>query len=197
MRIKEIAFTLSILSVSGCAPSVGLVQIPTPTTKSTNIIQVLDSSPPDQRESRTSRPGAGYIVSYLGDDKFSPNPMTFLRTFLQEGLSERLDGKTVSIASFKVSVSNTPKGSGQKFVNISSPIAVLGSVAANTAISDVVETDNDRMVFCEVEIRVDGKSFKANEMLRSPKAKVEERIIGLVQKSVQAVARDANSLGGY
>lgn len=197
MQLKEIAGALCLLSLSGCAPSVGLVHIPSPTTKSTTTIQVLDNRPPDQRESHTSRPGAGYIVSYLGDDKFSPDPMTFLRTLLQEGLSERLTGKTVSIISFKVSVSNTPKGSGQKFVNISSPIAILGSVAANTAISDVVETDNDRMVFCEVEIRVDGKSFKTNEMIRSPKAKVEDRIIGLVQKSVLAVARDANSLDGY
>lgn len=192
--MRLITSTVYFLVSLGCAPSVPVIKVTLP-VESGNTIRVLDNRPAEQKWSETTRPGSGFYVNRLGDEKFSPAPMTFLRSLFQARLEDRFNGKTISITSFKVSVSNAPQGTAPGVEVIGDPLtAVLGTIVGNVVVGSLHGTTKDLLVFCEIAGMVDGQVFKANEMLRGSIGTVEDSVKEVLLKTIDIAAQNINSL---
>ena len=175
--ISPTALSVCAFLLFGCAPSVNLIRLDLPAESNNAVaIRVLDSRPAEQKQSETTWPGSGLIVNRLGDERFSPDPMTILQGLFQKRLADRLNGKTVVITSFKVSVSNAPEGRQHRFMIIDNPVTVLGSLLGNALVDFGKDPKGSRLVFCEIMGSVDGQAFKADEMQRAFRDTVEDSV---------------------
>lgn len=185
--VRTAVIILNVVSATACAP-IGAIKIEVSDVAEQRVY-LLDARPPRYSLFSWDYLGAGVGAYRLPDSDFEPDPMTVVSRIFQAKLSERLQGKTVIVMQFLVSLVDV--GAGDQVAH--SPGEALGLAVIDFA----KRSGYGWMIFCEFETSVDGKVFKATETTRTEKAKVEEGVNKVIRKTLDTAARAMNAHFAY
>lgn len=181
LLLRPLLAVVCALASFGCGAPSQKFKIDMPVTVN-NAVQVVDLRPVEQRLYRRTYEGSDITAFRFGDDDFVPDRMTILRSRLQERLRDTLRGKTVSITSFQVTMTYT------------APPGLPSNLLAALIIGAIEDRKGERLIFGEIAGVIEGQVFRENIMERFPKDKVEEGVQDVLLKTIDAAARNINSL---
>lgn len=182
--LTAVSIANGLLSAA-CAP-LGTIKIEVAEASGPNVY-LVDARP--VRWFSWDHLGAGVGALRLSDANFDPDPMTVISRVFQEKLSDRLQGKTIIVTRFLVSlldvgVSDQSLGLAEDALELTVFLAMGGS-------------NHGWMAFCEFEASVDDETFKAVETTRTERAKVDEGVNKVVKKALATAARVMNARFAY
>ncbi|MBM4133654.1 MAG: hypothetical protein FJ245_07790 [Nitrospira sp.] len=191
LRLNSSLAVLTAVSIANgllsaaCAP-VGTIKVEVAAASGPNVY-LVDARP--VRWFSWDYLGAGVAAHRLSDGSFDPDPMTVMSRVFQEKLSQRLEGKTIIVTRFLVSLVDV----GASSQSLGLPGEALGSAVVDLA----VRINYGWMIFCEFEASLDGETFKAVETTRTDKSKVEEGVNKVIKKALDTAARAMNARFAY
>ena len=184
-----------VLFSFGCATSPQVFKIDMPVHAHKGI-QVLDSRPEETKRFRTApQRETGTTEYWFGDDNFSPDRMTVLRSRFQERLGDSLSGSTIRITSFEVRIFNPNAGIDENRFSRGAGAAAsvqggfLGTLFGGIIAGMTEDYRGDRSIICEIEGTSNGKSFWAKKVVRYPKAQMEAGVNEVIREAID-VATD-------
>jgi hypothetical protein len=183
----------------GCAtpPQVFNLDMPVVAPKD---IQVLDRRPEEAKRFRTApQRDTGTTEYWFGDDNFSPDRMTILRSGFQQRLGDKLSGRIITINSFEVRMFNPNSGIGENRLESGAAAAasvqggflatLLGTLLGGIIVDMTGDYRDERSIMCEIQGSSNGKSFWAKKVVRYPKAQMEAGVNEVIRETI-GVATD-------
>lgn len=189
MRRKYSLAVLTAVSIANglfsaaCAP-IGTIKIEVAAASGPNVY-LVDARPVSWFS--WDHLGAGVGALRLSDGNFDPDPMTVISRVFQEKLSDRLQGKTILVTRFLVSL-----------LDVENSYQPRDLAEHALALPFFLALPSDGwMAFCEFEASVDGETFTAVERTRTERAKVDEGVTKVVRKALATAARAMNARFAY
>lgn len=145
------------LSACGTASSVKLaIQVPDKTS-----FVFRDERPPEQKFSRTDHSSSGTVVIF-GDDNIAPPAVEIMRAKLQERLSTPLEGKTVLLTEFQISVFDPAASVDMNSLHTAAASTPGGYAAAPLAgvfILGIEKIKSEKIVLIRIKGALDNTAF--------------------------------------
>jgi len=157
MRYILSALFAMALSACGTVSSVKLaIQVPEKTS-----FVFRDERPPEQKLSRTDNSSSGAVVIF-GDNNIVPPVTEMMRAKLQERLSTQLEGKTVSLSEFQISVIDPAVSvdmNGLHTAAASTPGGYAAAPLAGVFILGIEKIKSEKIVLIRIKGALDNMAF--------------------------------------
>lgn len=157
--MRNLLSVLIVMGLSACGTA-SSVKLSIPVPEKTSFV-FRDERPPEQRLSRTDNSSSGAVVIF-GDDNIAPPAAEIMRAKLQERLSSQLEGKTVSLTEFQISIFEPAASvdmNGLHTAAASTPGGYAAAPLAGVFILSIEKIKSEKIVLIRIKGALDNTAF--------------------------------------